>query len=994
MLTVTPFGRAKLQVFLLAGVLAGLALEIAAPAIPRIPGDGSRLVLKSPSMAFELVAGDELKAANWENCLASQHLQLDGEELSLDIGESPSEATRVRFHVSRVVEKRDDLHLAIELAATNARLSAVARYELDAKWPVMRKLVQIKNDGQEAVRVLTVRLGSYPIKGNIEAGERGTPVYLNGERWMGLAHPAGFVIVEDGQVILRHHPGAKLGPSGTIDCMEAVYGVAATGEARKSFVSYVRSRSRRVIRGHDRPYAMFESFGGKPDGNYNVDEKYLLLNLARLGEGQKASPAAFDFYNIEFWVDTKGDITGFDPQRFPNGFGNVRREIEKLGLKPGLWIDSGGLPGWTIGGNPAVKPCMTHADGTGEICRACEPINSMYVKGFLHHMKRNGVRLLKFDNLGPGCQFPVCNNPSHDHLPGPVYSLEAIHNGIIRFLGELDRECPDVFLMLYWGYHSPWWLLHADTYFDAGLGIEAASPTDWPVPYARSGVIQKLDQAQWRTVDTPWLGKDSLGVWLSNWPWNSCIGKSRWQEGVIMDLCRGSLLFQIWTDTDWLTPEERGQVADFVGLLKANPDCFGNSRFVVGDPSRNEPYGYCCTDGKRAFVALHNACWKDSVVELKLGPDWGLPEGQAWSLYRWWPGRAKIKGSFERQASVALRPYEIMLLELVPAGTPFSLNRSGEGEGEALVGKLEEPARAVQMTVQLPAAPVAQLIKWSVLEPTSAVSANSTELRIMKDQSILAGGEAVSGDRYTTKATTALKKITAIQLELLPDESLPGRGPGRAINGNFQLTDFRVEAARIGRPEQSVVVALKNAKADYSQESHGGWPVEFAIDGDAHTAWSIDPLEGEPHVAVFELAKPIESEDGTSLTVKLGQGERQHCIGRFRISVTDATPPVPLPFMYPGQATSAVIQATIPPTGGGTLVLWGGRNLDLLAAKLDGKPRQCDAVWSDQAYWKANWQAWRIRVDTASQARTLELSIQRRKDGAIGTQWMAYLLPE
>jgi hypothetical protein len=601
------------------------------------------------------------------------------------------------------------------------------------------------------------------------------------------------------------------------------------------------------------------------------------------------------------------------------------------------------------------------------------------------------VRLLKFDNLGPGCRFPVCNNTRHDHLPGPVYSLEAIHNGIIRFLGEVDRACPDVFIMLYWGYRSPWWLLYADTYFDAGLGIEAASPTDWPVPYARSGVIQKLDQAQWRTVDTPWIGKDSLGVWLSNWPWNSCIGKSRWQEAVIMDICRGGLLLQIWTDTDWLTPQERGEVADFVGLLKANPGCFDNSRFVVGDPSRNEPYGYCCTDGRKAFVALHNACWRDSVVELKLGQAWGLPEGKTWSFYRWWPGRAKIKGSFERQASVALRPYEVALLELVPAGTPFSLNR--DGEGEALVAGFQEPTRAVQMSVQLPPAPVAPSVKWSVLQPTSAVSANQTELRVLQDQSILAGGEVVSNDRYTIKATTALKKITAIQLETLPDESLPARGPGRAINGNFQLTDFRVEAARIGKPEQSTAVGVTSAKADFSQTSHGGWPIEAAIDDDPRTAWSIDPLEGEPHVAVFGLAKPIESEDGTVLTVKLAQGERQHGIGRFRLSVTDTAPPVSLPFVHPSQARSAIIQGTIPPTGGGTLVLWGGKNLDLKAATIDGKMHQCDAVWSEQATWKASWQAWRMRLDASSQTRALELSVRRRNDGAIGTQWTAYLLP-
>ena len=71
--------------------------------------------------------------------------------------------------------------------------------------------------------------------------------------------------------------------------------------------------------------------------------------------------------------------------------------------------------------------------------------------------------------------------------------------------------------------------------------------------------------------------------------------------------------------------------------------------------------------------------------------------------------------------------------------------------------------------------------------------------------------------------------------------------------------------------------------------------------------------------------------------IKLAQGERQHCIGRLRLSITDAAPPVPLPPQYPVQAGSALIKGTIPPTGGGILVLWGGKNLDLLAASLAGK---------------------------------------------------------
>ena len=109
-----------------------------------------------------------------------------------------------------------------------------------------------------------------------------------------------------------------------------------------------------------------------------------------------------------------------------------------------------------------------------------------------------------------------------------------------------------------------------------------------------------------------------------------------------MDLCRGSLLAQIWTDTDFLTPPERRQLADFIALLKANPDCFDNSRFILGNPWKSGPYGYCCTNGKRAFVAIHNACLKDSLVTLRLGPAWGLPDADRWDVYRWYPQPAKF----------------------------------------------------------------------------------------------------------------------------------------------------------------------------------------------------------------------------------------------------------------------------------------------------------------------------------------------------------------
>ena len=89
--------RATLQGLLLIATLASADLRAqGAPIAANVPAR-SRWVLKSPAMVFELVAGEELKAASWENRLTGHRLKLGGEELSLDIGESPQQPQRFDF---------------------------------------------------------------------------------------------------------------------------------------------------------------------------------------------------------------------------------------------------------------------------------------------------------------------------------------------------------------------------------------------------------------------------------------------------------------------------------------------------------------------------------------------------------------------------------------------------------------------------------------------------------------------------------------------------------------------------------------------------------------------------------------------------------------------------------------------------------------------------------------------------------------------------------
>ena len=215
--------------------------------------------------------------------------------------------------------------------------------------------------------------------------------------------------------------------------------------------------------------------------------------------------------------------------------------------------------------------------------------------------------------------------------------------------------------------------------------------------------------------------------------------------------------------------------------------------------------------------------------------------------------------------------------------------------------------------------------QWKTLEIKTSMSAHGATLTTLADGSILASGIRPDKDIVTLVsvdfAKSADKKIvdkrepvgsvepsmsdvmaivpqrmTAIRLDVLTDESLPRNGPGRNENGNFHLSEFEVYVDDCKVPE-----AIGNTTADFDQT---GWEITKSIDQNEASAWGIDPQEGFPHHAIFELKVPLctvnssESENPGSrrvsqlrLVLKQLHG-RSHLIGRMKISVTDAKTPI------------------------------------------------------------------------------------------------------
>ena len=110
-------------------------------------------------------------------------------------------------------------------------------------------------------------------------------------------------------------------------------------------------------------------------------------------------------------------------------------------------------------------------------------------------------------------------------------------------------------------------------------------------------------------------------------------------------------------------------------------------------------------------------------------------------------------------------------------------------EQDAVLKKLDQEIADVKKvletsTPELTAAQVAwekSHVAWTVLKPETIMSAEGVTLTAKEDGSILASGKNPDTDTYTLVVKNPPQGITAFRLEVLPDDSLPKKGPGREI---------------------------------------------------------------------------------------------------------------------------------------------------------------------------------------------------------------------
>lgn len=229
------------------------------------------------------------------------------------------------------------------------------------------------------------------------------------------------------------------------------------------------------------------------------------------------------------------------------------------------------------------------------------------------------------------------------------------------------------------------------------------------------------------------------------------------------------------------------------------------------------------------------------------------------------------KGAVEFDVDPQVARKRLRFSELLAATKSGDQSTLLADEHVAIVAKWEEEFG------QQPAA-------WLPLMPTEFGSSDGSTLKLLPDNSVLASGVQPEKDTYTITAPSSVTKLTALRLDVLADDSLPLKGPGRQDNGNLHLSEFEAFVVEDGSTERTPL-KIKKATADWDQS---GWTISHALDGNVATAWGIYPKVGASHYAVFELVEPVTLKVSSQLIVVLKQLHGGHLIGRAKLYATNA----------------------------------------------------------------------------------------------------------
>lgn len=245
----------------------------------------------------------------------------------------------------------------------------------------------------------------------------------------------------------------------------------------------------------------------------------------------------------------------------------------------------------------------------------------------------------------------TCAETDHGHVTGPG-ARTALADLFVELVGAIRAVRPDAVVAFTIGSHpSPWWLSTVDFVWRGGLDDTAAKQ-----PGSRldrfDTYIDTCLQA-YRPAAFPVSGLVTFSIVETEAAsYRAGAGPDGWARHCWLAVGRGTLHQDLYVAPDSLTEAEWAVLAEALSWARARQHVLARSRFVLGDPSAGEVYGFVARRGDEAVACLRNPS------------DRPQPVGAGWpELLGFTPAAVRTRYGRPAEEVTVLEPLEVLLVE-------------------------------------------------------------------------------------------------------------------------------------------------------------------------------------------------------------------------------------------------------------------------------------------------------------------------------------------
>jgi hypothetical protein len=578
-------------------------------------------------------------------------------DLALD-GEAEVEQLTPNASAARYAERLPGIAVHCRLHDTGKRFTA--------EWSLV-----LRQNSSYIRQLLTITAGAAPLDLTdvLLIDERSPTVVLAGvvkgsplvdrDFFLGFEHPLSQGGVVAGHATSALERGVPVGAGQSAE-YSAVVGIAAPGQMRRAFLSYLERE-----RAH--PYRTFLHYNSWFDigffSPYTQADALDRIHAIGTELHEKRGVVLDSFLFDDGWDDH--DNLWKIRSDFKDGFEPLRAAAARFGTAPGVWLSPWGGYGKPKQERVAAARREGYEIVDGGLALSGPKYYARFHDAVTEMVSKYGVNQFKFDGTGNADQV----------VKGSSFSSDF--DAAIHLIGDLRRQKPDLFINLTTGtYPSPFWLFYADSIWRGGDDTEFAgvgSDRERWITYRDADTYAEVVKAG-RLYPLNSLMLHGI-VYAKQAPHLSTASEGDFRNEVHSYFGSGTQLQELYITPSLLTASNWDVLAEAAKWSRANASILVDTHWVGGDPRWLEVYGWAAWSPQKAILTLRNPSDRAQEFTLDLAAVFELPAGAAGD-YRArspWAGEAE-QPAVELRASAPstfhLAPFQVLTLEALPEAHP------------------------------------------------------------------------------------------------------------------------------------------------------------------------------------------------------------------------------------------------------------------------------------------------------------------------------------